>query len=218
VAAEIPRMHGPDPLDPHPMKGFPQVGFLRPLVKRANVEIGDYTYYDDPTGPEKFEQENILYHYPFLGDKLVIGRFCAIARGAKFIMNGANHRMDGISTFPFYIFGGGWESIAPKIEQLPLRGDTVVGHDVWVGYEALIMPGVKIGDGAIIAARAVVTKDVPPYAVVGGNPSRVLRMRFEETAITRLLRIAWWNWDIAKITRNLHDIAGADVDALEAAT
>ena len=141
------------------MAGFPQVCFIRNTVKNPNVVVGDYTYYDDPEDSENFER-NVLYHYPFVGDKLVIGKFCALARGAKFIMNGANHKLTGFSTYPFGIFGQGWEAAVPAPADLPSRGDTVVGNDVWIGYDALVMPGVKIGNGAIVAARAVVVKDV----------------------------------------------------------
>ncbi len=126
-------MNGPSPDDPHPMAGFPQVGFLKPLVTNPNVVVGEYTYYDDPDGPEHFEARCVLYHYPFVGDKLVIGRYCALARGVKFVMNGANHSLAGFSTYPFYVFGGGWEGAMPKPGDLPYKGDTVVGNDVWVG-------------------------------------------------------------------------------------
>lgn len=136
-------MNGPDPFDPHPLPGFPQVCFIKNTVTNPNIVIGDYTYYDDPDGAENFER-NVLYHFPFIGDKLVIGKFCALARGVKFIMNGANHKTSGISTYPFYIFGKGWESAMPAPGDLPYKGDTVIGNDVWIGYEALIMPGVKI--------------------------------------------------------------------------
>jgi virginiamycin A acetyltransferase len=211
-------MNGPSPLDPHPMAGFPQVGFLKPLVKNPNVVIGDYTYYDDPEGPEHFEAKCVLYHYPFVGDKLLIGKLCALARGVKFVMNGANHKTSGFSTFPFYIFGNGWEAAMPKPGDLPYKGDTVVGNDVWIGYEALLMPGVKVGDGAIVAARSVVTKDVPPYAIVGGNPAKVVRERFPDEVVTELLAIRWWDWPVDKITRNLHSIVGADLGVLRGAT
>lgn len=170
-------MHGPDPNDKHPMAGFPQVCFIRNTVSNPAIEIGQYTYYDDPDDPEGFER-NVLYHYPFMGDKLRIGKFCAIARGVKFVMNGAHHKMSGFSTYPFQIFGHGWEEAMPAPEEFPYKGDTVVGHDVWLGYEALVMPGVRIGNGAIVATRAVVASDVPPYAIVGGNPARVLKHRF----------------------------------------
>jgi virginiamycin A acetyltransferase len=207
-------MQGPSPSDPHPMKGFPQVCFIKNTVRNPNIVVGDYTYYDDPEDSENFER-NVLYHYPFIGDKLIIGKFCAIARGAKFIMNGANHKTSGLSTYPFSIFRSGWEKVLPKPGELPYKGDTVVGNDVWIGYDALVMPGVKIGDGAIIAARSVVTNNVPAYAVVGGNPSKGLRMRFEPETVARLERIAWWDWPVEKITANLEIITCGDADALE---
>jgi virginiamycin A acetyltransferase len=203
-------MHGPDPKNPHPMTGFPQVSFIRNTVRSPNIIVGDYTYYDDPEDSEGFER-NVLYHFPFVGDRLVIGRFCAIARGVKFIMNGANHLMSGISTYPFQIFGNGWEA-----EDFPYKGDTVVGNDVWIGYEALLMPGVKVGNGAIIASRSVVVSDVPAYTIVGGNPARPIRQRFAPEVIARLEKLAWWDWPIEHVTRHLHLIVGADVDALEA--
>jgi virginiamycin A acetyltransferase len=209
-------MNGPSPDDPHPMKGFPRVCYIKNTVKNPNIQIGDYTYYDDPAGAEDFEK-NVLYHYPFLGDKLIIGKFCAIAMGAKFIMNGANHKISGLSTYPFPIFAQGWEKALPSLEDLPFKGDTVIGNDVWIGYEALVLPGVHIGSGAIIAARAVVTKDVPAYAIVGGNPARVLRMRFPEETVARLEALAWWDWPAEKITRNLEAIMGGDVEKLERA-
>ncbi|PLZ89330.1 chloramphenicol acetyltransferase [Fischerella thermalis CCMEE 5198] len=207
-------MQYPDANNPHPMEGFPQVCFIKNTVTNPNIIIGDYTYYDDLEDSENFER-NVLYHYPFIGDKLVIGKFCALATGVKFIMNGANHQMSGFSTYPFNIFGSGWERVTPKPEELPFKGDTVIGNDVWIGYEAVIMPGVKIGDGAIVAAKSVVVKDVPPYAVVGGNPASLLRQRFPDEIIDALLEIAWWNWDIEKITRNLEKIVGADIEALK---
>jgi len=209
-------MNGPDPDEKHPMAGFPQVGFLKNFITRDNIVVGDYSYYDDPAGPERFES-NVLYHYPFLGDKLIIGRYCAIAKDVRFLMNGANHKTAGLSTYPFGIFGQGWEAARPKPGELPYKGDTVVGNDVWIGYEALIMPGVKIGDGAVVASHAVVTGRVAPYAVVAGNPAVELMRRFPEEAIRRLQKIAWWNWSAEKVTRNLELIVGADLDALERA-
>lgn len=210
-------MHGPDPLNPHPMAGFPQVGYLRPLVKNPRIVVGDYTYYDDPDGPEHFESRCVLYHFPFIGDRLVIGRYCALARGVKFIMNGANHPLGGFSTYPFGIFGGGWERAQLGMNDLQTRGDTVLGHDVWVGYDALILPGVNIGHGVIVAARAVVTRDVPPYAVVGGNPAQVIKRRFDDATVARLLAIAWWDWPPETVTRHLEAITGGDISALERA-
>jgi virginiamycin A acetyltransferase len=206
-------MQYPDPTVLHPMLGFPQICFIKNIVSNPNIIIGDYTYYDDPEDSENFER-NVLYHFPFIGDKLIIGKFCALARGVKFIMNGANHQMSGFSTYPFQIFGNGWERVMPQPGDLPFKGDTVVGNDVWIGYEAVILPGVTIGDGAIVAAASVVTKDVPPYTVVGGNPAKPLRQRFSEETIVHLLEIAWWDWDIEKITRNLEKIVGADIEAL----
>jgi virginiamycin A acetyltransferase len=195
------------------MKGFPQICFIQNTVSNPNILIGDYTYYDDPEDSENFER-NVLYHFSFIGDRLIIGKFCALARGVKFIMNGANHKMDGFSTYPFQIFGNGWEIIDPEPDKLPYKGDTVIGNDVWIGYEATIMPGVKVGDGAIIAAKSVVVNDVLPYTIVGGNPAKCIRQRFEDSVIQTLLATAWWHWDIEKITRNLDRIVAADIEAL----
>ena len=207
-------MHGPSPDDPHPMAGIPQVGFLKPLVKNPNVVVGEYSYYDDPDGPHDFEAKCVLYHFPFIGDRLVIGKFCALARGVRFIMNGANHKVGGFSTYPFYIFGNGWEAAMPHPGDLPYKGDTVIGNDVWLGYDVLVMPGVKIGDGAIVAARSVVVGDVPAYSMVGGNPARVIRQRFPDEIVAELLAIRWWDWPVEKVTRNLLAIVGADIAVL----
>jgi len=209
-------MHGPNPDIKHPMPLHPRVGFLKPLVDAENIETGDFTYYDDPAGPEHFVEKCVLYHYPFIGDRLLIGRFCAIAEGAKFVMNGANHAMSGFSTYPFNIFGSGWEEgFDPASWSQELRGDTVVGNDVWIGMEALIMPGVTIGHGAIVAARAVVSRDVPPYSIVAGNPAKVVKTRFDPETVERLLAVAWWDWPVDKVTRNLDAIRGADISRLE---
>lgn len=195
------------------MAGFPQVCFIKNTVSNPNIIVGDYTYYDDPEDSENFDR-NVLYHYPFSSDKLIIGKFCALAKGVKFIMNGANHKMSGFSTYPFEIFGNGWERVMPQPHEYPFKGDTVVGNDVWIGYEALVMPGVKIGDGAIIAAHSLVAGDVLPYTIVGGNPAKLIKQRFDREIINALLNIAWWNWDIEKISRNLEKIGSADIDAL----
>ncbi len=208
-------MNGPSPLNKHPMPGFPQVCFIKNTVKNPNIVIGDYTYYDDPEDSENFER-NVLYHYPFVGDRLVIGKFCALARGVKFIMNGANHKLSGLSTFPFQIFGNGWESVMPQPGDLPFKGDTVIGNDVWIGYDSLIMPGVKIGNGAIVSSRSVVVSDVPPYAIVGGNPARQLKQRFLPDTIAELEAIAWWDWPIERISEHLAIIVSADIAALRA--
>ncbi|MCH1918741.1 Vat family streptogramin A O-acetyltransferase [Shewanella sp. A3A] len=209
-------MNGPNPDNKAPMQGFPQVGYLKNFITSENIIVGDYTYYDDPDGPERFES-NVLYHFPFIGDKLIIGKFCAIAKDVKFIMNGANHKLYGFSTYPFQIFGNGWEKVIPTAAELPYKGDTHVGNDVWIGYEATIMPGVTIGSGAIIASKSVVTADVPPYSIVGGNPAKVIKYRFEPDTITQLLDIAWWDWSAEKITDNLEAIVGCDLQVLREA-
>ena len=188
-----------------------RVCLIKNFVKAPNIIVGDYSYYDDPVDPEGFER-NVLYNYG--SDRLVIGKFCAIATNVKFIMNGANHKLDGISTYPFPIFGQGWEAAMDKLMELPSRGDTIIGNDVWIGYEALIMPGVKIGDGVVIAARSVVVSDIPPYVVAGGNPARPIKQRFSDSEVAQLLSIQWWDWDIDKITRNIDIIMGSDVGAL----
>lgn len=209
--------HGPDPKALYPMKDYRKLIFLKNIITRKNIEVGDYTYYDDADDPLGFEN-NVLYHFDMLGDKLIIGKFCAIASGVKFIMNGANHQIEPISTFPFAIFENGWEKInegtAPA-NKYPHKGDTIIGNDVWLGYEATIMPGVKIGHGAVIASKSVVVKDVPDYAIVGGNPARLIRMRFDDDTIQRLLKIAWWEWQADQITEHLKLINSADIDALE---
>jgi len=206
-------MQGPDPLNKHPMLGFPQVCFIKNTVTNPNIIIGDFTYYDDPEDSENFER-NVLYHFPFIGDRLVIGKFCAIAKGVQFIMNGANHKLSGFSTFPFYIFGNGWEKAMPEPEDLPYKGDTIIGNDVWIGYKALIMPGVKIGNGAIISSQAVVTTDVPAYTIVGGNPAKVIKSRFPDEIVFELEKLAWWDWSVEKITKHLPAIMSNDINTL----
>jgi virginiamycin A acetyltransferase len=203
-------LQGPSPENKHPMEGFPQVCFIKNTVKNPNIVVGDYTYYDDPEDSENFER-NVLYHFPFIGDRLIIGKFCAIARGAKFIMNGANHKLTGITTYPFQIFGNGWERVLPKPGDLPYKGDTIIGNDVWIGYDALIMPGVRIGNGAIISSRSVVVSDVAAYTIAGGNPAKPIRQRFEPDAVAILESIAWWDWPVEKITLNLEALVSGDV-------
>ena len=210
-------MAGPKPEIKHPIPMHPRVGFLKPLIDRPNIEIGDFTYYDDPDGPDKFAEKCVLHHYDFIGDRLIIGKFTAIAEGARFIMNGAKHAMSGFSTYPFNIFGHGWEEgFDVRTWEREVRGDTKVGNDVWIGMEAVIMPGVTIGDGSIVAARSVVTHDVPPYAIVAGNGAKVVKMRYDKMTVRRLLAAAWWDWPVDKISRNLDAIRGADIDRLEA--
>ncbi|MFI0237793.1 CatB-related O-acetyltransferase [Streptomyces sp. NPDC016845] len=208
----------PVPADPtvlHPMPGQPRVVLLKPLVKSPLIEVGEFSYYDDPDDPTAFETRNVLYHYG--PEKLVIGKFCALGTGTRFIMNGANHRMDGPSTFPFPTMGGSWADHFDLITGLPGRGDTVVGNDVWFGHGATVMPGVRIGHGAIIATGAVVTSDVPDYGIVGGNPARLLRTRFDAETVARLLAVAWWDWPAEHITEHVRTIMSGSVDELEAA-
>ena len=169
--------------------------FLKNVITAPNVFVGDYTYYDDPVDPTGFERNNILFNWPEFGDKLYIGKFCALASGVTFIMGSANHRMSSISTYPFAVFGGVWaENTPPHLSQLPFKGDTVVGNDVWIGRESIIMPGVHIGDGAIIAAYSIVTKDVAPYTIVGGNPAKLIKPRFDEELTELLLTLRWWDF------------------------
>jgi virginiamycin A acetyltransferase len=214
----MPAITHPDPMRIHPLPDHPRVVFLKPLVDRANVEIGEFTYYDDPIAPERFLDDCVLHHYEFLGDRLVIGRFTAIACGVRFVMNGANHAMTGLSTYPFSIFGEGWEKgFDFETIRTGLRGDTRIGNDVWIGMEAMILPGVTVGDGAIIGARSVVAADVAPYTIVAGDPARPIRRRFSTEVIERLLAVAWWNWPIDLITLHLDAIRGNDVALLERA-
>ena len=168
--------------------------FVKNVVHAPNIEIGDYTYYDDDTDPTGFERSNVLFNYPEFGDRLIIGKFCALAQGTTFIMGLANHRTGSASTYPFNVFGGAWTEATPDhMSQLPRKGDTVVGNDVWLGRECVVMPGVKIGDWAIVAAYSVVTRDVAPYTVAGGNPARFIKSRFDEELTGLLLRLKWWD-------------------------
>lgn len=207
-------MTGPSPNTRYPIAGQTRLVYLKTILTNPNIIVGDYTYYDDFDNPENFER-NVLYHFDFIGDKLIIGKFCSIASDVKFIMNGGNHRTDWFTNYPFPVFGHGWESAMP--EEWPHKGDTVIGNDVWIGYGATLMPGVQIGDGAIIASQSVVTKSVEPYTVVGGNPAREIRKRFDPDTIQALLELQWWHWDIEKITRNLKAICGSDLEALRQA-
>lgn len=206
-------MNGPNPLTKFPMNGITSLCFLKNLISSPNIIIGDYTYYDDFESVDNFIK-NVKYHFEFTGDKLIIGKFCQIASGVEFIMNGGNHFIEGISTFPFSVFGHGWER-AMDGKHFPNKGNTEIGNDVWIGYRSLIMPGISIGDGSIIATASVVTKDIPPYAIVGGNPAKIIRKRFSDTEIEALLKIRWWDWDAEKITRNVTVLTSNDVPQLE---
>lgn len=206
-------MPAPDKDLPFPLKNYDRLCFLKNVVKNPHIMVGDYTYYDDFENVENFEK-NVKYHFDFTGDQLIIGRFCMIASHVTFIMNGANHLTDAITAYPFAIFGEGWKN-AMEGKKYPNKGDINIGNDVWIGYNTTIMAGVKIGDGAIIATNATVTKDVEPYAIVGGNPAQLIKKRFSANQIKKLLTIQWWNWDIEKITRNLHLLTDHRIEELE---
>ena len=185
------------------------------VVTAPNISVGDYTYYDDTVDPTGFERNNVLFNYPEFGDHFVIGKFCQIVSGTKFIMGPANHRISSATTYPFNVFGGAWtENTPPHMAQLPRKGDTVIGNDVWIGQHVTVLPGVHIGDGAIIGANSVVTKDVPPYTIAGGNPCRVIRKRFSEELIAYLEEIRWWNWDANKIFRNMDALCSGDLEKI----
>ncbi|WP_323741470.1 CatB-related O-acetyltransferase [Pseudoclavibacter sp. VKM Ac-2867] len=202
----------PDPSTLHPIEGQERVILLKPLVTSPLISVGDFTYYDDPDDPAAFETRNVLHHYG--PERLVIGKFCAIASGVRFIMNGGNHRMSGPSTYPFPIMGGAWGQHVDLVSDLPSRGDTVVGNDVWIGGDVTIMPGVRIGDGAIVSTGSVVTKDVPDYGIVGGNPATLIRRRFDDDDVQTLLDTAWWDWPLEAITEHVRVIADGSVAEL----
>lgn len=216
-------MIGPDPDTLYPLEGFTNTVLLRPLLAQRpglvpNITVGRFSYYsDDAADPLAFFERNVRYNYGFSGAKLEIGPFCAIAQGAQIIMPDANHATVGPSTFPFPIFGGSWREALP-LDQLPVpaKGDTVIGPDVWLGSDCQIMPGVTIGAGAIVAARAVVTRDVPPYAIVAGNPARVVRSRCDADTVARLLALAWWDWPVDAITAAIPALIKGSVADLEA--
>jgi virginiamycin A acetyltransferase len=193
---------------------WPHTIFLKNFIKHPNIKIGDYTYFSDFRLPVD-DVRKLLVPYMHLGvpEKLIIGKFVQIANGVQFITSSANHQMDGFSTYPFAVFGEPWSSSYEA--KWPNKGDTIVGNDVWIGHEALIMPAVSIGDGAIIASRSVVTKEVPPYAIVAGNPAKIIRRRFDDHTIASLLEIKWWDWPIDKISQNIAAIVGGDIGMLK---
>ena len=190
--------------------------FIKNVVSAPNISIGDYTYYDDAIDPTGFEKNNVLFNYPEFGDHLIIGKFCAIASGTKFIMGPANHRISSVTTYPFHVFGGAWEeNTPPHLDQLPRKGDIVVGNDVWIGRESVIMPGVKIGDGAIVAAYSVVTRDIPPYTVFGGNPAAFIKPRFDEVLADLLLQFAWWDLEPEALVEVLPLLCDPDLEKVK---
>ena len=183
----------PNPNTIFPLPNINTLTFVKPTIKNPNIVVGDFTYFADTD----FEK-HVTHHYDFIGDKLFIGKFCQIGAGVEFVMNGANHQMNAVSTYPFYIFGS-WDQSAPSKEDLPFKGDTVVGNDVWIGQNSTILPGVHIGDGAIIGLNSVVTRDVPPYTIVAGNPAKAVRKRFDDELIDLLLKLKWWDKSIEEI-------------------
>lgn len=200
----------------YPRTGDKQTVYLNAVIKDPQIEVGDYTIYNDfVADPLLFEKNNVLYHYPIHREKLIIGKFCSIAYGTKFLFNCANHTLKSLSTYTFPLFYEEWKLEKSNITTAwDNKGDIVIGNDVWIGYEAVIMAGVYIGDGAIIAARAVVTKDVPPYTIVGGTPAKEIRKRFDTEVIQQLLKLKWWDWSTNKIRQCLPYIAEGKLDEL----
>lgn len=201
----------------YPRSGDTQIVYLQDVVTGPNIEVGAYTIYNDFVhDPRDFERNNVLYHYPVNGDRLKIGKFCSVACGAKFLFTSGNHSLRSLSTYTFPIFYEQW-GLDPKNirDAWDNKGDIVIGNDVWIGYEAVILSGVTVGDGAVIGTRAVVTKDVPPYTIVGGVPARPIRRRFDPQTIARLEELRWWDWEEERIARNLSAIQSGRPDLLE---
>ncbi len=205
-------MAAPNKDERFPLPNYDRLCFLKNVVKHPNISVGDYTYYDDFEDVANF-QRNVKYLFEFSQDKLIIGKFCMIASDVTFIMNGGNHLTDAVTTYPFAIFGEDWKG-AMDGKQYPNKGDLVIGNDVWIGYNATLMAGVTIGDGAIIATNATVTRDVAPYTIVGGNPAKEIRKRFADAEIDRLLELRWWDWPPERITQQLHLLTGRSVQDL----
>ena len=206
-------INNPNPNTKFPVPNIDTGCYVKPLIKNPNVSVGDFTYFSDDINPENFEQQ-ITHFYDFYEDKLIIGKFCQIAKGVIFMMNGANHKMNAFSTYPFYIFEG-WSAEIPPINEFSLKGDTVIGNDVWIGEYSTILAGVKIGDGAIIGTRSVVASDIEPYTIVCGNPARPIRKRFDKETIDFLLKLKWWNWSIEKIKQNIDILSNTDIEKLK---
>lgn len=200
----------------YPRTGDKETIYLKNVITNPNITIGDYTMYNDfVNDPVLFEKNNVLYHYSINQDKLVIGKFCSIACGAKFLFNSANHTLNSLSTYPFPLFFEEWELDIKNVSKAwDNKGDIIVGNDVWIGYEAVILAGVTIGDGAIIGSRAVVTKDVPPYTIVGGVPAKSIRKRFSDETISSLLKMKWWDWPKEKIKKNIHLIQSGCIEKM----
>jgi virginiamycin A acetyltransferase len=200
----------------YPRSNDYQTIYLKNIITRDNIKVGDYTIYNDfYNDPRDFEKNNVLYQYPINNDKLIIEKFCSIACNAKFLMTSGNHTMNSLSTYTFPIFYEEWGlEVSHITDAWENKGDIVVGNDVWIGYDALIMSGVKIGDGAIIGSRALVTKDVPPYSIVGGIPAKIIKKRFSDDKVLKLLKIKWWDWSYKKIRANIQSIQSGNIDRL----
>lgn len=196
----------PNPNTIYPIKGYEKLIYIKPTITNPNIIVGDFSYIAD----SDFES-HVTHIYDWNGDKLVIGKFCQIASGVEFVMNGANHQMNAVTTFPFYTLEG-WDMELPKKSDLPIKGDTVIGNDVWIGQNAVILPGVHIGDGAIIGANSVVGSDVAPYTIVAGNPAKVLRKRFDDELIHLLLSFKWWDKSIDEINGLIPILTCSDLD------
>ena len=199
----------PDPNKIFPIPGCDAVTYVRPTIKDPNIIVGDFTYFSDVD----FESQ-VTHHYDFYGDKLIIGKFCQIAAGVNFVMNGANHQMNAVSTYPFYIFDG-WDQNPPSMSDLPNKGDTIIGNDVWIGQNATILPGVHIGDGAIIGLGSVVGCDVDPYSIVAGNPARLIRKRFDDELIELILKFRWWDKPIEEINSLIPILSCSDLEKVK---
>ncbi|MBU3073909.1 CatB-related O-acetyltransferase [Clostridium estertheticum] len=201
----------------YPRSNDNQTIYLKNVITRDNIKVGDYTIYNDLNNdPRDFEENNVLYQYTVNNDKLIIGKFCSIACKAKFLMTSGNHTMKSLSNYTFPIFYEEWDLPVSHItDAWDNKGDIEIGNDVWIGYDAIIMSGVKIGDGAIIATRALVTKDVPPYTIVGGVPAKVIKKRYDDETISKLLKIKWWNWTYEKIQANVKYIQSGNIDKLK---
>ena len=206
-----------DPKIVYPREGDRETVYLKNVVTDPNIIIGDFTmYHDFVNDPRGFEKANVLYHYPVNHDRLVMGKFCSVACGAKFLFNGANHAWASLSTYPFPIFYQEWGlSVKNVASAWDHKGDIVIGNDVWIGYEAVILAGVSIGDGAVVGAGALVTRDVPPYAIVGGIPAKIIRKRFSDSVITRLLELKWWDWPTERISENIRAIQAGQIGKMQ---
>ena len=206
----------PDSKKIYPRTGDTEIVYLKNVVKNPNIQVGDFTIYNDfVNDPRDFQKNNVLYHYPINKDKLIMGKFCSIACGTKFLFNSANHRLGSLSTYTFPLFYDQWNMGMEVTEAWDNKGDIVIGNDVWIGYEAVILSGVTIGDGAIIGTRAVVTKDVPPYTIVGGIPAKPIRRRFSDEDIKFLCEIKWWDWDVDKISSSIKYIQSGNIEGLK---